>query len=75
MIQLPFPPPGPVELPGPVAGEFKVKRVSSLWRNANQRYFSLTIPHNRRNSMIVHGGLKLHGERGVLVIETKASRG
>jgi hypothetical protein len=73
MIQLPFPPPGPVELPGPVAGQFKVK-VSSLWRYANQKYFSLTIRDNRRNSMIVHGGLKLHGEHGVLVIETKASR-
>jgi hypothetical protein len=49
--------------------------VPSLWRNANQKYFSLTIRHNRRNSMSVHGGLKLYGEHGVWVIETKASRG
>jgi hypothetical protein len=46
-----------------------------MWGNANPKYFSLTIRQSRRNSRNARGGLKRRGERGGLVIQTKASRG
>jgi hypothetical protein len=49
--------------------------ASGMWGNANPKYFSLTIRRNRRNSRSARGGLKRRGERGGLVIQTKASRG
>jgi hypothetical protein len=48
--------------------------LGRLWRNANQKCFSLMIRPNRRNLVIVHGGLKLHGAHGGLVIEKKANQ-